>query len=58
MMYRLSVSPPAHRGPRMVARPPTERRTPWLKPAVEKNDSQTKMFEKRIETQIIVTGFH
>lgn len=28
MIYMLSVRPPAHRGPRMVARPPTERRTP------------------------------
>lgn len=32
MMYKWLVSPPAHRGPRMVARPPTERLTPWLKP--------------------------
>lgn len=32
MMYRLLVRPPAHRGPRMVARPPTERLTPWLNP--------------------------
>ena len=32
MMYKLLVSPPAHRGPKMVARPPTERRTPWLNP--------------------------
>lgn len=31
-MYRLLVRPPAHRGPRMVARPPTERLTPWLNP--------------------------
>lgn len=32
VMYKLLVSPPAHRGPRMVARPPTERLTPWLNP--------------------------
>lgn len=32
IMYRLLVSPPAHKGPKMVARPPTERLTPWLKP--------------------------
>ena len=32
--YKLLVSPPAHRGPRMVARPPTERLTPWLNPVV------------------------
>lgn len=31
--YRFPIRPPAHRGPRIVARPPTERRTPWLKPA-------------------------
>jgi len=30
--YRLLVRPPAHNGPSMVARPPTDRRTPWLKP--------------------------
>lgn len=35
IMYKLLVSPPAHSGPRMVARPPTERLTPWLKPAGE-----------------------
>lgn len=35
MMYRLLVNPPAHSGPRMVARPPTERLTPWLKPVGE-----------------------
>lgn len=29
---RLLVSPPAHKGPKMVARPPTERLTPWLNP--------------------------
>lgn len=32
MMCKFLVSPPAHSGPRMVARPPTERLTPWLKP--------------------------
>lgn len=35
IMYKLLVNPPAHRGPRMVARPPTERLTPWLKPVGE-----------------------
>lgn len=35
MMYMFSVRPPAQRGPRMVASPPTERRTPWLNPAGE-----------------------
>lgn len=34
MIYMFSVRPPAHRGPRMVASPPTERRTPWLNPAM------------------------
>lgn len=32
IMYKLSVNPPAHKGPKMVARPPTERLTPWLNP--------------------------
>lgn len=32
----LAVSPPAHSGPRMVASPPTERRTPWLNPGGER----------------------
>lgn len=32
IMYKLVVSPPAHKGPKMVARPPTERLTPWLNP--------------------------
>lgn len=32
IMYKLLVNPPAHKGPRMVARPPTERLTPWLNP--------------------------
>lgn len=32
IMYKLAVSPPAHKGPKMVARPPTERLTPWLNP--------------------------
>ena len=31
--YRLLVRPPAQSGPRMVANPPTDRRTPWLNPA-------------------------
>lgn len=35
IMYKLLVSPPAHKGPKMVARPPTERLTPWLNPFVE-----------------------
>lgn len=35
IMYKLLVNPPAHSGPRMVARPPTERLTPWLKPVGE-----------------------
>lgn len=38
MIYMFSVSPPAHRGPRMVAKPPTERRTPWLKPEEQTRD--------------------
>ena len=49
MIYMFSVRPPAHRGPRMVASPPTERRTPWLKPAkhtrhkdIELNTPNTK----------------
>lgn len=33
IMYKLLVSPPAHKGPKMVARPPTERLTPWLNPS-------------------------
>lgn len=37
--YRFPIRPPAHRGPRMVARPPTERRTPWLKPARTKHNN-------------------
>ncbi len=32
IMYKLFVNPPAHKGPKMVARPPTERLTPWLNP--------------------------
>ncbi len=32
IMYKLLVNPPAHKGPKMVARPPTERLTPWLNP--------------------------
>lgn len=36
MTYRLLVSPPAHKGPRMVARPPIERLTPWLKPSSQR----------------------
>lgn len=32
MMYRSEVRPPAQRGPRMVASPPTERRIPWVNP--------------------------
>lgn len=31
--YRFCVKPAAHSGPRIVARPPTERRIPWLNPA-------------------------
>lgn len=43
MMYMFSVRPPAQRGPRMVASPPTERRTPWLNPAGESaTTSQTE----------------
>ncbi len=39
MMYRSEVRPPAQRGPRMVASPPTERRIPWVNP--EKNTGLT-----------------
>lgn len=35
IMYKLLVNPPAHKGPKIVARPPTERLTPWLNPFVE-----------------------
>lgn len=34
IMYKLLVNPPAHKGPKMVARPPTERLTPWLNPVL------------------------
>lgn len=33
IMYKLLVSPPAHRGPKIVAKPPMERLTPWLNPS-------------------------
>lgn len=33
IMYKLLVNPPAHSGPKMVARPPTERLIPWLNPS-------------------------
>ena len=32
IMYKLLVNPPAHKGPKMVANPPTDRLTPWLNP--------------------------
>lgn len=43
-MDRFPVSPPAHSGPRMVARPPTERLTPWLKPGRESMAADQTLF--------------
>lgn len=44
IMYKLLVNPPAHSGPRMVARPPTERLTPWLKPVGERITENQTLF--------------
>lgn len=37
IMYKFLVNPPAHKGPKMVARPPTERLIPWLNPFGQKS---------------------
>lgn len=49
IMYKLLVSPPAHKGPKMVARPPTERLTPWLNPFGKASKNKEKLFFSRAE---------
>lgn len=68
IMYKLLVNPPAHKGPNMVARPPTERLTPWLNPFGEASWENERLFllstnieiwlEKKNTACIIVSLHH
>lgn len=44
IMYKLLVNPPAHKGPKIVAKPPTERLTPWLNPFGEASQNNRLLF--------------
>lgn len=44
IIYKLLVNPPAHKGPKMVARPPTERLTPWLNPLIHHKELKVNPF--------------
>ena len=54
IMYKLLVNPPAHRGPKMVAKPPTERLTPWLNPF---GDTSQRIKAYFLHVQTLKYGF-